>query len=375
MLDESTANERLKRAFPAMRASFASVTPLPVEAMDAAFGILTTVTTDSDGPSSETVPAAYAEAQDLRFPAFNLQPQSALLKLMPSVLGLEAVRVQDAGEFARAYHLSAVNPERTRGLFNAEVAAWFARHPGLRLDSAGRGLLLRGPAWESFPRDAAEIFTKLAQAQRNAPPVSPQDPRAAAAAMPGFLGRQMRRELVTRADLSAFLAQPLPRKLPANIRLYCEKRSPQIWFGLGLIFAMVGAFFAYGFGRQGDWKGILFGSAFAAIGAPVAFFAGRSRWRWRRLLRRGELASARIERLEDSGWSSSTTGAVWNAYLRYSVRGQQHEATGTISGFGIERARNALEAGKPVSLLYDLADPQRVLLVEDLLNASPEYEP
>ncbi|MEA3195852.1 MAG: hypothetical protein QOD26_4185 [Betaproteobacteria bacterium] len=381
MHTDGGVNERLKRAFPAMKASFAGVRSLHVEGMDAVVGELTIIGSDSDGSTiSETRAAAFGEAEGLRFPAFSLQPQSVLLKLMPGILGLEAVKVAGDAGFARAYHLSAVHPQKTRALFNEGVVAWLAAHPGLRLESSGRGMLLycagrSRPEPESFARDAAEIFHRLAESQRNAPPVAPQDARSAAEATQGPLGKRVRKELVTRADLAAFLAQPLPRKPGSNIREYCERRSPPMWPGIGLIFATVGAAFAYGFGVQGDWKGILFGAAFVAVGAPVAFFTGRTHLRLMRLLRRGEVVSARIERLEDTGWWTSTTGALWRLRLRYSLQGQPRESEATISGFAIERAQQALDAGKPVTILVDPRRAERVLLADDLLTVSPEYEP
>ena len=299
---------------------------------------------------------------------------------MPSILGLEAVAVAGDPRFARAYHLSAVHPQKTRALFNQDVVAWLAEHPGLRLESAGRGILLywtdrSRPAPESFARDAAEIFARLAEAQRNAPPVTPQDPRAAAESIPGFLGRRVRKELLTRADLAAFLAQPRPRKLAPNVWEYVERRSPLIWPALGLIFATVGASFACAFGVvQGDWKGVLLGGLFFAAGAPLAFFTGRGRWRQMRLLRRGEAVSARIEGLDDTGMWTSTAGAIWRLRLRYSLQGQPYESETTICGFAIERAQQALETGKSVTILVDPRRPQRALLADDLLTVSPEYE-
>ena len=379
-MHEGDVNARLKRSFPAMSASFAGMEPLAVDGMDAVVGDLTLVNPDSEGGvSRETQAGAYAQVEGVRFPAFSLQAQRALFKLMPGILGLEAVEVEDPA-FSRAYHLCAVHPQKTRALFNQAVVTWLAAHPGLRLESAGRGLLLYRPgqsfgaAKESFARDAAEIFRRLAEAQRDAPPIAPQDPRAAAASMKGMLGREARRDLVTRGDLSAFLAQRPPRRLPANVKRYCERRIPQLVPGLGLIFAMVGALLAYGFGRQGDWPGVILGGAFVAVGAPLAFFFGRMRFRLKRLLRRGEVASARIEDLHDSGIYTSSAGSLWGLRLRYAVDGIEREATCRISGFGIERARDAAESGKPVSILYDPQARQRVLFVDDLLTVSPEYE-
>jgi hypothetical protein len=380
-MHESAVNARLKRSFPAMSASFAGVVPLQVEGMDAVAGELTIANSDFEsGVSHETQAGAYAEADGVRFPAFSLQAHKALFSLMPGILGLEAVHVEGNAAFSRAYHLCAVHPQKTRALFNDAVVTWLAAHPGVRLESAGRGLLFYWPGRpfhseaEGFTRDAAELLGRLADAQRNAPPVAPQDPRAAAAATPGMLGREMRKDLTTRGDLAAFLAQPPPRKLPANLERYCERRIPQMVPGIGLLFAMVGVLFAYGFGRQGDWKGILFGGAFFAIGAPLAFFFGRMRFRLKRLLRRGAVASARIEGLHDSGIHTSTAGALWELRLRYSVDGIERDVRCRISRFGIERARDAMDAQKPVRILYDPTSPRRVLFVDDLLTVSPEYE-
>ena len=77
MLDESTANERLKRSFPAMKASFANYRSLRLATMEAMVGELTITGSDGDGGmSSETCAGAFAEAEGVRFPAFSLQPQS-----------------------------------------------------------------------------------------------------------------------------------------------------------------------------------------------------------------------------------------------------------------------------------------------------------
>lgn len=302
---------------------------LRVEGMDAFAGELTVETSGADGPSRETFTSAFAEAEGLRFPAFTLQPQSMLLGLVSGMLGVEAVHIEREPRFSSAYHLAGVHAQKTRALFSDSVVAWFADHPGLRLESAGRGLLLyrvAGAACQDFAGDVptrGAIFHPWCRRIRN----------------------------------------PRLQRCPVSSRLPTSMHSLRN-----------GAAFAYGFRQQGRLEGLGNGRIVRRPGVPLAFFFARSRYRIKRLLKRGALASATIDGLEDSGVWTTSTGPIWKLKLRYRAQGQAHQAECRISGHGIERARDAAEARRPVRILYDTARPKRVLYADDLITASPEYD-
>lgn len=340
----------------------------------------------SDREARWTTQTAAYFAADVRVPKFTLQPEGFAVKLLSRIGGIEDINFPSHEEFSRQYHLSAVHAENARRLFEGGLLEHLGRRPGLHIQSAADGLLIYRPGTlcsadeiEGFIAETTEIFSlleasarKLQQA-REAGLIPKTDARAEAAKITGLVGEVVRERLVTRADVEAFMRQPPPRKVPANIRHYCEGFAPGMVLAIGALFFLVGAGFAFGFGQAGKWGGALFGLLFCAVGGGLLFFFGRIRLRLERLLRHGELGVGRIEGIESTGWSGPG-GEVFRASVRFQAKGATVPAKCNIAGVAVERAQKLFIAKKPAAMLYDPANPERFLLVDALLTVSPEFD-
>jgi hypothetical protein len=344
--------------------------------------------------STNTQTVVFHEDTRLRFPSFYLQPEGPLLNLFYRLSGYADIDFGSHPAFSRAYHLTGRYEEDLRKLFNTRLLAELERRPGLTVQAAGAALILfrtnvicAGAERDRLVAEAAEIFRLIAESARasgfSANRVVNRDVRALVGKLPGLGGIDARRELVTRADLEAFLHCAPPRKLPANIRLYMERIVPQVFPGFGLIFAMAGTLFTYMFTRQaiergagfftGDTGGALMGLLFLAIGAPVAFFGGRARHRIKRVLKRGKLTPATIEKVQPTGTSVNGV-AQYELTVRYRADGREVRGSGKVAGAGVERAQKYAAEHKPAAILYDPANPGQVLLADGLLTTTLEDE-
>ena len=386
-------NERLRNDFSLLNAAMSNVVRRDVQGTRVAVGDLaiTTEMGKSDDRRMDTVTqsAAYYSAEGLRFPRFTLQPENMLLKLFSFAYGLAKIEFPAHPDFARAYHLSAVHEENTRMMFDDRVLNTLVRSPGLHICSGANALLIYQPGrqygpdeLEGFISETAQIFRlfeesarqmKLAAETRVTPKA---DVRAIAEKIPGFTGQDIRNSLVIRSELMAFVNQTPPREIPDNILQYCETSAPKIGLLICIVFAITGGSFAAAFGINGNIGGMIFGLVVFVIGGSTAFFVGRARMRITRLLRHGQLGSANIESIGPGlgegdlciGARHYAEGQVWHVTFPW------HERSNAV-GDARKRAEKLAAEKKPTPILYDPKAPQRVLIVEALLNVSPEYEP
>jgi hypothetical protein len=329
---------------------------------------------------------ALFEQDQLRFPEFKLQPEGFLVNMLSRVTGIEDIDFSAYPQFSKAYHLSAAHPERTRKLFDGAPVELLGRRPGLCVESKGGALLLYRPGAMCDAEDlkhlieaATEVFRALEQSARRsgmtpgAPPPPKQDVRRMVEKMPGLVGVMLRRDLVTREDADAFVRLAPPRKIPRNILAYRERMTPALFTLLGIVFAVAGAAFTAAFALAGEVIGALVGLLFLVIGATVAFYSTRARYRVKRLLRLGQLAPARIVKCEPTG-ASINNDEIFLATVQYRAGASAVDASCKIMGAGVERAKKLAAEGKPAAVLYDPAVPSRVLLVDALSSVSPEFE-
>jgi hypothetical protein len=380
---------KLARDFSLQHAAISGVLRKDIPGMRAAFGDLAIATEfrhRSDRETRWTTQTAAYFSADVRLPGFTLQPEGFAMNLLSGMSGIEDINFASHEEFSRRYHLSAMHAENARRLFEAPLLEHLERRPGLHVQSAADGLLIYRPGQrlgaeeiEGFIAETTEIFRlfeasarKLQQA-REAGLIPKADARAEAAKISGLVGEVVRERLVTRADVEAFMRQAPPRKVPANIRHYCEGFAPGMALAAGALFFLVGAGFAFGFGQAGKWGGALVGLLFAVVGAGLLFFFGRMRLRLERLLRHGELGVGRIEGIESTGWSGPG-GDVSRASVRFQAKAATVQAKCNIAGVAVERAQKLFTAKRPAAVLYDPANPERFLLVDALLTVSPELE-
>jgi hypothetical protein len=381
----------LRRDFPHLEFHMTNV--MRKEPPDSQIVVGDLAITRSEGASSDrgtqtsTQTAAYYEARDLTFPRFTLQPVGPMVRMLSEAMGFKGLRFPDQPEFTRKYVVMATDAARTQALLAPDVLAWLAARSGLHVESGGSGLLvyrrgeiLDGGAREALARDAAEFARLLAQAQREAQKAgvkisTEDDLRAFAGQMPesmreSVLG-QIRKRLVTRAEADAFARQSPPRKIPGNIGYWLDDFAPMLALLVGALLGAGGAFFGTVFFAKGEWGGVLLGLVFFIIGSALLLFFGHARWRLTRLLRRGELAAARIDKIESTGWSVNQR-EVFSVSARYQAGGQARQGRCKVVGPAVERIRSLAAQGKPTPILYHPADTERIVLVDALVNAGPE---
>lgn len=392
-------SEKLARLFPASEfTGMCNVIRTQMQGIRFAVGDVSVTKETGTGTDSTTKTveqtAAYYESDTSRFPKFTLQPEGFMTKMFSRATGIEDINFPAHPEFSRAYYLSAVHAENTRRLFNGLLLEGLGRRQGLYVESDSGSLIIYRPGklcaaeeLKGFVGEAAEIFRLFEDSARKSALTAETvltakvDVKALAEKMPGLMGKIARATLVTRADVEAFVRQPPPRTIPANILRYRDKFVPGFVVLIGIVFAVAGAAFAVAFGYEAlaGGKGLMSGGVFIgltflAVGGCIAYFAGRVRIRIKRLLRNGRIGAGSIEKIGVT--SGSINGqAVSLMTVQYRVEGRSIQASCDLMGDAVERAQKFMVNKKPVPILYDPANPRRILLVESLLNVSTEYEP
>lgn len=332
-------------------------------------------------PSSSTQTVAYYEVPGANFPHFRLAPKGLLLKLA-GAMGLPNLHFADQPEFEDKYLVLATEPLGAQALLDRQVREWLLAHPDVHLESGGTGMLvyrrgkvLDAPEMETFAREAAELL-RLADQRRQLMENRPSKPsetdelRAFAAQMPRSVGRAMDKhlqaQLVTRQQVQEFLRQAPPRKIPSNLARPFHDAWGIVAIGAAFVF---GSAFFIGAMRvtRLDWGGIVFLSLFMVGGFLMVFFAGRSAARQRRLLRWGELAEAKIENVEATGVEDES-GMIFRLSARFEAAGQAHIGLGKVKGRVGRHAENLADEGKTATILYEPSHPERILLVDALVN-------
>jgi hypothetical protein len=397
---DAELNRRLRTDFSLGDAAMYNVVSKDLNGARAEVGDLQITRKRGTGDDSDTTTvtqsAAFFTVAGLRVPHFFLQPEGTLLKLFARLMGSEKIEFPAQPYFSQIYDLSGTRPDNTRRLFDDGVLNRLVRRPGLRIQSAADALLIYEPGrqfeaaeLEAFIAEATQIF-RLFEAsarrmkQEDESRVTPkEDVRALAEKMPGLMGNILRETLVTRSDLSAFVSQATPRKIPANILRYVDNFAPGFVMLIGIMFSVAGTGFAVAFGYEAlasgkglmsdKGMGTLFGLVFLGVGSCIAYFAGRARFRMNRLLRDGRICPARIEKIDSTNMSINNK-AVSLMTVQFQAEGRITQASCKIMGDAIQRAQKFVVDEKPAPILYDPADPQRILLVDALLNVSPEYE-
>lgn len=349
----------------------------------------TTGPSDNETRYVGTQTVATYDSPNHRFPRFQLQPSGELLEKMARMAGMGDINFPSNPAFSGAFILTGTHPETVRRLFDhAPLQQALAQRAGLTVASDLSSLSLY--RWEQFAdaaarralaEEAAPVFALLEQAAAAAreKPASKPDPRAYAASLPGAAGQALRKSLITRRELAAFLGQATPRTLPPEVRAWLN-RAASAWILVmsALVLAVALLFLVLGLTsgqRLGDiWLEIAFPLLFAAAAVAGAVWTVRTRTRLKRLLRHGALAVARIEGIEATG-NSSNNLEEYRMRIRFQAGASTVAADCTIAGHGHERARILKTDGKPAPILYDPANPQQVLFVEGLLSLSPEIEP
>lgn len=339
---------------------------------------------DTDRHHEATQTAAQYDSPNHRFPEFSLQPSSKMMDMLVRMSGFKDLDFASHPAFSKAYLLMGTSAPAIRRLFeHAPLLDLLGRRAGLSIHSQLSGLVIH--RWElrcdaaqrkAFAAESAILF-KLFEDAANAAlqkPAPKLDLEAFFASLPGPEGKSLRKKAVLRADLAAFLAQPVPRALNRNIVLAGAGPVASILLLVGAAFAAGGGLFTAMYTSDQNFMGLVFPLLFAVGGVAAIGYGLSVMIRARRLLRHGVQAKARIESLEPNG--NSTNGVPdYRLRVRFQAGAEAIEADCTLIGQGTLRARMMKADGKAVTVLYDPEKPKQVLFVEGLLTLSPEIEP
>ena len=328
---------------------------------------------------------AYFASDVLATPAFILQPATRSLYVFSKLLGLPKIDFESHADFNGHYDLSSARPDHARLLFNDEVLAYFGRRPGLQVMGEDYRLVVFRPDLQfenadldEFIPQALEVFALFETAAEDArgrladgPSV---DPRDAAGQLGGVAGALVRRHLVTRRDIDEFLAQRPPRRVPGNIRRRRLGSTSALFAWLGPLLAAGGlatgqaaGVFAGGAWNEQRISPLIVGAAFALVGGLSGYFAWRYRLRNKRLLRRGQVAPATIERVEAT---DEYVGREQQHRVSFRVEsgGRQWTTECNVDGRAARQARRCIQNAQTVRVLYDPRSPERILWAESLIN-------
>jgi hypothetical protein len=247
--------------------------------------------------------------------------------------------------------------------------------PGLHIDSGGSGVLvyragevLDPDAFEWFMADLAQLFQLLSDPQRHAQMQTAKDDlRAAAAQLPGVAAERLLATLTPDDEVDAFVRQSPPRSIPASIGAWRDEGAPIRFLALLAVFAVGAALMTGAFILQGEWLGTLFGAWFVVVLTVLIVVVAGERLRLTRLLRHGEFAVAKVERVEPTKVKTGR-GRIFDVTVRYQARGQAREGKCRLDGLAADRAQRLATYGKPAAILYDPVNPERVLLIDVLAN-------
>jgi hypothetical protein len=323
---------------------------------------------EGGGRSTSRHTVAYYEAADARFPRFSVRAMGLLVSVV-GALGLKGVRFADQPEFSKQYLVLATQALGAQAILDRKVRDWLLAHR-MNITAGGTGVmvyrnggLLHADELEAFAREAAELVGLLEQARLAAgslkEPSDLDEVRAFAAQMPQFAGSMEKDFLarrVTKADIDAFLHQSRPRKIPKNIACAYEFPFAMSWLGVLVLPVSAGLGYAGAFA----WATVLL----LAATAMIYFNLPRLR-RERGLLRRGEPGVARILGLRSTGGSENDQ-EVYKVKAHCDVSGESRVVECRARGKTVNRIA---AAGRPTRILYDPAHPDRILLVDALVNS------
>lgn len=335
--------------------------------------------------------AVVLSAKDLDLPQFNLAPHSKgmLGKLAESMIGGMDLNFEDSPDFSKAYLLFGWNEDAVRTLFNTDLRNYFADHGNWSVRGQGSQLVIfrnneicEDHDIDGFTQQALELLSLFrdAEAQLDEYPgiqrdTSPADMQSVAQNMGGFAGAMLQAALekfaVTQAELNTFLAEPVPRKPPKGMKRQVVGDT-FVLIPIGVIFLVAGVIVGGATVIQSESKtafevGLLFLIAFPLIGGLMAGITMWYRRKKLRVLRRGIITTGTVSKEERSSIKV-------NDQLRHVVT-VEYEASGTtarttcsVSGAAVEKARQRVDSGQPVTLLVDPQDSSHVVCTDFLIT-------
>ncbi len=337
--------------------------------------------------TTRTSTVAYFESPDLCWPTFTMQPEGKILGFLTSAVGLHDIDFDDYPVFSDKYYLSGHHSGPVRALFGAKLLDYFSDHHGLEVRASENRLVMLRPGeqceagrLDDFIHQALQIFGLLMDAiVANKGAIASATPsgdlRSQVEQMPGLMGAVLRGRIVTPEELEAFLKEPAPRRVPANImRQRIGSGSLMLSF-VGGLFAAVGSLLAvYSvFLADGPWNTarvvpLVLGTVFPLVGFPMCIFSLRYRYLNGRLLRLGRVADGMVTKVDKTSVALNNQ-QQYRASFEFEADGSRHRATVNVYGRQGRKAKKFVENQARVRMLYDPGRPSHVLWADSLLPA------
>jgi hypothetical protein len=307
-----------------------------------------------------------------------------MLRILDGLTGGRDIDFDDSPLFSKKYLLTANNLDHARQLFSKTVRDHFETNLGLQVIAAGNKLLMFRPNQLCKPEEL-DTFVQLAMEtvdliQQNAVSINVADsnskkssPTSKAEALEqlqhhgGIAGAMIRHQIKTtmldQSDLDRFLAQPVPRTIPPELK----KR-----FGVDLMLIMVPVGFSIGgivfffVGSLADVEqqdrliSFSLASLLILVGALILYLVWYFRNKKMRVLKHGKLIEGTVKSVTDSGWVIGNE-PVWEA--KFVPVGQSKAVSTYFRGCNLERAKELVESGETTQLLVDPRNDQNSLLM------------
>ncbi len=347
---------------------------------------------------------AFLEDHDLDLPDFRIQPRSFLSNIVMRMTGFREIPLKEDSSFSKKYILNGMSLSKLKSFFDDQIQDYFAELNGWQIHARGKRVLAWQPSkatsatdTEKFIDQAFEIFSTLRD--RNASWTSQSltnSTHSSAAAteigiannrgtlngnkdgvtdleFDGLTAGIIRRYLIRTVDIDRMLAEPTPRQwLPDGIKN--DKLGfpavPLVGFMFlagGTLFATLGLMEDVSFEGGPEWVPAAIGFTFIAVGIPLLIGGCWYRFRWDRLLRRGEVTWAEVQKVD-------RTGVKLNNQRRYlvTIKYQPYQQPLTrqvaVYGRGGEIASQAAKENRKLHVLYDSTYPERSCLAEGFIN-------
>ncbi len=329
---------------------------------------------------------ACVEFSDVSLPEFMLQPGSRMLALAAIVTPIAKIDFPDCPDFTRAYHLTGAPIDRVRQLFNDRLLDFLCRNPGWEVRGDALFLIVSRPGSRCAPEELVEFIrqvTEVAETFHDAVSEMSEPPSkiatgtpAIVAAAPADASSDAANQVAIGDELTAFLSEQPPRRVPASIR---RKRVASgnliaVLLGAGLmavgcLFAIMSGYVVSDLVDHTSLFAIVLGVSMMVTGL---FFVGMAfhyrHWNLR-ILRKGIVTSGRIEKVRRTGIVVNERRR-FRVALRFELNGAQQLAYCNLYGDLVELARRCSQESIPVRILFDPRRPTRVLWAQ-MLDTAP----
>ncbi|MEM7455384.1 MAG: hypothetical protein AAF456_13620 [Planctomycetota bacterium] len=338
---------------------------------------------DSSSPEKQQT-CAYFEFSDFVFPEFELKPEGFGLRMLEAVVGRSDIDFDDSPAFSDSYFLSGHPEASIRQLFSPTVRKLFEQKPGFCVGAKGGRMVVyrlkescRINELESFLSECLMIAGELQASgvdipveETRRPPETKETALEKAEAMGGIVGAMLSREIEKKAirddEISDFLAQPVPRAIPTQLRNQM-KADPflvvfgSLFSGFAIIFAL--AFLAGAEDRQDMWLAIGISFLIFVVGFSILFLVKFFERRRFRLLTHGDIREAVIESVKASSLVMGNE-RVFDVRLRLNDGANNRTMNTTVKGLAVSKAKEFSESGEAIRILQDPSEKSRLILID-----------